>query len=244
MQFVFSAEGGPSEALPPPGGGGDADEAARRDEALFGGEGRLLAPARALLGRTSLAEFLAAQPRRDITALELRMSVADAMQLLAARRVLGGPLFDVLKKRFITFLDVATLLRAFILHGACAPVFRVCAYRRAYPRLNAARRTRRAPACVVACVPEVAVARAHACCAAAGLPANADAATADADQDSGVGDAAAPSAPALQAAGEKFGRWPLERVRPPEGARAPRARGVACAFAPATRVSVGTRRTL
>jgi hypothetical protein len=108
MQFVFSAEGPPSEALTPP----DADEA------LFSGEGKLLAPARALLGRTTLAEFLAAQPRRAITALELRMSVSDAMQLLAARRVLGGPLFDVLKKRFITFLDVTSLLRAFILHGA------------------------------------------------------------------------------------------------------------------------------
>jgi hypothetical protein len=125
MQFVFSAEGPPSEALSPPGGGG-GDYA---DEALFSSEGKLLAPARALLGRTTLAEFLAAQPRRAITALELRMSVSDAMQLLAARRVLGGPLFDVLKKRFITFLDVTSLLRAFILHGASCVRVCLCAVR-------------------------------------------------------------------------------------------------------------------
>jgi hypothetical protein len=118
MQFVFASTTAAGEALPQPGGGGDADEAARRDAALFGGEAKLLGAARALLSGTSLSAFLSSRERRAIAALELRMTVGDALALLASQRYVGAPLFDIQKRRFYSFVDVAFLLRAFITVGA------------------------------------------------------------------------------------------------------------------------------
>lgn len=63
--------------------------------------------------------------------------------------------------------------------------------------------------------------------AAQGLPALC---SADADKAVGEGSASgALTAAQLQEAGEKFGRWGIELVCPPEGAKASRAQRCACA---------------
>ena len=121
MQFVFSSLDQPREPLPPRGGGGDADAAAARDAALFGGSERLVAGARRVLDSVTLPQVLATRPRRPVVALDTHMRVADALALLAATRVLGAPLFDIQKRRFVTFVDVAGLLRAF-LEGATSRI--------------------------------------------------------------------------------------------------------------------------